>query len=140
MDLYNTQVTVQREDSSNVTLIPQATVPLNASECMCQTLQDLATKAGSTVVEPECQTNTECSGVVCELDILGSVFYLESIILPCDYAVDVVVRDSQRQALFMSVYNRTETHTISIGILSASLYVEINRHLFSMEVSVSTSA
>ena len=138
MGLYNTQVTVRQEGSSNVTLIPQATVPLNASECMCQTLQDLATKAGSTVVEPECQTNTECSGVVCELDILGSVFYLESIILPCDYAVDVVVRDSQRQALFMSVYNRTETHTISIGTLSASLYVEINRHPFSMEVSVST--
>ena len=138
MGLYNTQVTVQLEGSSNVTLIPQATVPLNASECMCQSLQNLTTKAGSTVIEPECQTNMECNGIVCELDILGSVFYLESIILPCDYAVDVVVRDSQRQALFMSVYNHTETHTISIGILSASLYVEINRHPFSMEVSVST--
>ena len=138
MGLYNTQVTVRQEGSSNVTLIPQATVPLNASECMCQSLQNLATKAGSTVVEPECLTNTECNGIVCELDIIGSVFYLESIILPCDYAVDVVVRDSQRRALFMSVYNRTETHTISIGIFSASLYVEIVRHPYSMEVSVST--
>ena len=127
------------EDSSNTTLIPQATVPLNASQCMCQSLQDLAAQAvqADIDIEPECQTNQECNGVVCELDIFGSVYYLESIILPCDYAVDVVVRDSQRQAIFMSVYNRTEIHMISIGIFTTSLYVEIVPHPYSMEVSVS---
>ena len=109
---------------------------------MCQSLQDLAAQAvqvGGTNfnIEPECQTNQECNGVVCELDIFGSVFYLETIILPCDYAVDVVVRDSERQAIFMSVYNRTEIHMISIGIFTTSLYVEIVPHPYSMEVSVS---
>ena len=104
---------------------------------MCSSLQDLAAKAGGTEIEPECRTNNQCNGVICELDIIGSVYYIESIILPCQYAVDVVVRDSQRQAIFMSVYNRTETHSISIGILTTSLYVEIVRHAYSMEVSVS---
>ena len=104
---------------------------------MCTSLQDLADKAGGTAIEPSCQTNDQCDGVICELDIFGSVYYLESIILPCQYAVDVVVRDSQRQALFTSLYNRTETHTINLGIISTSLYVEIVPHLYSMEVSVS---
>ena len=126
-----------QEGSSNTTLIPQAIVPLNASHCMCQSLQSLAVKAGGTPIEPECQTNQECNGVVCELDILSSVYYLENIILPCEYAVDVVVRNSQRQAIFMSVYNRTGTHAITIGFFTASLYVEIVRHDYSMEVSVS---
>ena len=125
--------------SPNTTLIPQATVPLNASQCMCQSLEDLAVKAGGTDIEPSCETNTDCDGIVCELDLFGSVYYIENIILPCDYAVDVVVRDSDRRPIFMSVYNRTETHTITIGFISTSLYVEIVRRPYSMEVSVSDS-
>ena len=128
---------MRQEGSPNSTLIPQATIPLNASDCMCQSLQNLSTRAGGSDLEPECQTNPECNGIVCELDIFGSVFYLETIVLPCDYAVDVVIRDSQRQPTFMSVYNHTETHTISIGSFSAPLYVEIVPHPYSMEVYVS---
>lgn len=104
---------------------------------MCHSLQVLAANARAPPIEPECHTNQECNGIVCELDILGFVFYLESIILPCESAVDVVVRDSQNQALFMSVYNRTETHSLSFGIFTISLFVKIVRHNYSMEVSVS---
>ena len=106
---------------------------------MCQSLQNLSTRAGGSDFEPECQTNPECNGIVCELDIFGSVFYLETIVLPCDYAVDVVIRDSQRQPTFMSVYNRTEIHTVNIGSFSAPLYVEIVPRPYSMEVYVSVN-
>jgi hypothetical protein len=106
---------------------------------MCQSLQDLAAKAGGTGFEPQCETNANCTGIECELDLFGLVFYLETIVLPCDYAVDVVVRDPQGRPTLMSVYNRTEAHTIYIGFISTSLYVEIVRHPYSMEVSVSDS-
>ena len=125
-----------QEGSPNTTLIPRVTVPLNASQCMCQSLVDLAAVAGGTDIEPSCETNTDCNGVVCEVDLLGFVYYIESIILPCDYAVDVVSRDSQRRPTLMSVYNETGTHTIFIGPISTSLYVEIVRHPYSMELSV----
>ena len=104
---------------------------------MCSSLQDLAAKAGGTLVEPECRTNQQCNGVVCEVDIFTYMFYLESIILPCDYAVDVVVRDSQMQPILMTIYNRTDVHFISLGPFTTRLYVEIVRHAYSMEVSVS---
>ena len=132
------QATLSRAGSPNVTAVPRATVPLNASECMCSSLQDLANKAGGTLIEPECFTNQQCNGVTCEVDIIGNVFYLESIILSCTYAVDVVVRNSQRQPLFMTVYNRTEAHVIGLGSISTNLYVEIVRYPYSMEVSVSS--
>ena len=104
---------------------------------MCSSLTDLASKSGGTLLEPECHTNERCDGIVCELDIFGNVFYIESIILPCDYAVDVVIEDSSGQPTFMSVYNRTEAHVIDLGFFSTNLFVEIIRHNYSMEISVS---
>ena len=78
-----------------------------------------------------------CNGVICEIDIFGNVYYIENIILPCDYAVDVVIEDSQGRPTFMTIYNRTQSHPIDIGLFTATLYVEIVRHDYSMEISVS---
>lgn len=135
--LSTLQATLIHPGSPNVTAIPQVIVPLNASQCMCESLSLLASESGGTLLEPECYTNDRCNGVICELDIFGNVFYMESIILPCEYAVDVVIRDSNRQPTFMSYYNRTEVHVIDLGLFSANLYVEIIRRNYSMDVSVS---
>lgn len=133
------QATLSQTGSANITAVPRAFVPLNASECMCSSLEDLASKAGGTFIEPECRTNQECNGVTCEVDTFGRVFYLESIILPCTYAVDVVLRNSERQPLFMTIFNRSEVHVLDFGLFIAPrLYVEIVRHPYSMEVSVSS--
>ena len=121
----------------NTVVIPQAIVPLNASECMCSSLEDLAVRSGGTLLEPECRTNQQCNGVICEIDAFGDVYYIENIILPCDYAVDVVIEDSSGQPTFVAVFNRTESHPIVVGSLNLILNVEIIRHSYSMEISVS---
>ena len=131
------QATLTQPGSANLTAIPQATVPLNASQCMCSSLQDLASRAGGTLIEPECHTNNRCDGMVCEIDVFGNIFFIETIILPCIYAVDVVIEDEQGQPTFMTVYNQTDTHVIDLGIFSTNLYVVIIRHAYSMEISVS---
>ena len=116
----------------NTVVIPCAIVPLNVSECMCSSLEDVAVRSGGTLLEPECHTNQQCNGIICEIDILGDVYYIENIILPWDHAVDVVIEDSLGQPTFLAVFNRTESHPITVGFLNLILNVEII-----MEISVS---
>ena len=122
--------------SDGTVLIPQVLVPLNASECLCDSLADLAEQATHPLVEPECSTNELCNGVRCELDIFGSVYYLEIMIDSCESAVEVLVEDSQGQVLHSSTFNQTETKTLQIGSLSLPTEVVIVKHNYSMELQV----
>ena len=117
-------------------VIPQVYVPLNASDCMCDSLRDLADQATHPGIQPECSTNELCDGVRCEFDIFGAVYYLEIIVLPCQNAVSLLVEDSSRQVLHISVFNQTATRPIPIGFLTLQTEVFIVPHDYSMEVQV----
>ena len=117
-------------------VIPQVYVPLNASDCMCDALGHLAEQATHPGVEPECSTNDLCNGVLCELNIIGAVYYLEIIVLPCQNAVSLLVEDSSRRVLHMSVFNQTATRPIPIGFLTLQTQVILVPHNYSMEVQV----
>jgi hypothetical protein len=120
-------------------VIPTVFVPLNASDCMCSSLTDVAQQATHPGIEPECSTNDDCDGVYCELDILGARYYLEIIVLPCQNALDVLVEDSSRRVLHADVYDRNETRFFSIGIVPLSNEVIIIPYEYSMDVQVSTA-
>ena len=117
-------------------VIPTVYVPLNASDCMCSSLADLAQRATHPVIEPQCSTNERCDGVYCELDIFGAVYYLEVVILPCQNAISILVEDSSRQVLHTSVFNRNETRSISIGLIPLTTEVVIIPYEYSMDVRV----
>ena len=103
---------------------------------MCSSLADVAQVATHPVIEPECSTNDNCDGVYCELDILGLRFYLEVIVLPCQNALDVLVEGSSRQVLHSEIYNRNETRSFTIGIISMTVEVVIIPREYSMDVQV----
>ena len=130
---------ILRDGSQSTTIIPQATVPLNTNDCMCSSLSDLATQSGHTVIEPECLTNQQCNGVICQMNLFHNVFYFENIILPCNYAINVIIQDAQFQPTYVTFYNRTESQPILLGFFPMTLYVEILRLTYSMEISVSYS-
>ena len=117
-------------------VIPMVYVPLNPGDCMCDSLADLAQRATHPSIEPECSTNERCDGVLCELDIFGTVYYLEIIVLPCQNALALLVEDSSGGVLHTSVFNRTETRSLSIGILSLPTEVVIDPREYSMDIQV----
>ena len=96
-------------------LIPPTLVPLNTTECMCESLEDLADIIHSPF-EHDCSTTPDCDGVRCELDVLGNVLFVEAIALPCNNppAAEVVVQNSLGQNLFVGIFNRSEQRDIVI--------------------------
>ena len=84
-------------------------------------------------------TNEQCNGVRCELDVLGDIYHVETILLSCEEppAVDVLIEDEQNQPLHAIIISRTGLYTININGLPLPLYVEIEHHDYSMDVVVS---
>ena len=117
-------------------VIPTVFVPLNASDCMCSSLTDVAQQATHPGIEPECSTNDACDGVYCELDIFGARYYLEIIVLPCRNAVDVLVENSARQVLHEDVYDRNETRSFFIGFIPVTIEAIIIPYEYSMDIQV----
>ena len=108
---------------------------------MCASLRSLATRIDSPL-EHDCVTigNPACNGVRCELDVFGSVFYVETIVLPCTNSVELVVRDSNMEAIHTDVFNKTEVRVIMVDILPLLVDVEITVKPYSMLVRVSWDA
>ena len=121
-----------------VQLIPPVLVPLNTTECMCESLEDFASIIQSPF-EHDCVTNSDCNGIRCELDIFGNVFFIDAIVLPCIVppAIEVLVENSQREILSAVVFNRTDEKTIMILGTSLPLDVIIVHHEYSMDIQVS---
>ena len=94
------------------------------------------------MVEHDCTANTDCDGMICELDVFGTVYYLETLLLSCEEppAVDVVVEDDEHKALFASQFNRTGTYELVISGFRLPLSVVIEHHDYSMDVEVCPKA
>ena len=117
-------------------VIPSVYVPLTPRDCMCDSLADAAEGATHPLIEPRCFTNERCDGVRCELDIFGTIYFLEVVILPCQNALALLVEDSSLQVLHTSVFNRTGTRNIQVGIVTVEAEVVIVPHDYSMDVQV----
>ena len=119
-------------------LVPRVTIPLNQQYCSCQSLAELAKKTQSPL-EHDCTTNEACNGIRCELEIFGTFFYLESLLLSCNSppALETVVEDEDKKVLHTSVVSRTGAYSLSLLGLELPTYVEITHHDYSMDISVS---
>ena len=118
-------------------LIPPTLVPLNTTECMCESLEDLADIIHSPF-EHDCSTTSKCDGVRCELDVFGNMFFVEAIILPCTNppAAEVVVQNSLGQNLFVGIFNRSGQRDIVILGTRITVDVIVVHRDYSMDVEV----
>ena len=118
-------------------LVPEITIPLDPHTCSCQSLEELANITHSPF-EHDCRTNEVCDGVRCEVDVLGSTFHLETILLSCEDppALESVVEDENNTPLYTAVYDETGLYRLQISGLSLPLYVVIEHHNYSMDVAV----
>ena len=122
----------------SVQLIPLTSVPLNATECMCESLEDLADNIQSPV-EHNCSTTPNCDGFHCELDVSGNTFFVEGIVLPCTNppAAEVIVQNSQRQNIFSAIFNTSGQRDIVILGLRMTVNTTVVHHKYSVDIEVS---
>ena len=109
--------------------------------CMCENIRSFASKFVSHPSFPaNCSANEGCDGVNCGLPVAGSVYYIETLILPCINSVDVIVRNQEGSVVYASVFNETTRRPATILTLPVTFYVTIESRPYSMDVSVSVCA
>ena len=123
-------MTVQVESFYNeeaVYLIPLVHVPLNASQCMCESLKNLS--------QYSCTKNSACNGVQCDID--GLSYTVDLLVLSCDDppGIGITILDPDGTDIYMGTFDQTQSIPIPpVG----NLKVSILHHDYSMDVEVSS--
>ncbi len=117
-------------------VVPPVLIPINASTCMCQSLSELAQASGHSFIETNCVPNQACDGVKCTLNVLGGIYYLETVILPCVDAVEWLVEDSASNILAEHRFNETERRDVVVENLPLTVEIMLLKKAYSMDVKV----
>ena len=106
---------------------------------MCDSLEEFASLIQSPF-EHDCSTNSNCSGIRCELDIFGNVFFIDANVLPCMVppAIEVLIENAQHEIISATVFNRTEEKAIMVAGTSLPLDAVIIHRSYSMDIQVSS--
>ena len=118
--------------------MPPVTISLDPHMCSCQSLAELANKTQSPL-EHDCTTNEVCDGIRCVLDVFGTIYHLETVLLSCNDppALETVVENEDNVPLFTSISDHTGVKSLQVFGLRLPLYVFIEHHDYSMDVAVS---
>ena len=119
-----------------IVAIPLTAVPLNASDCMCQSIQDIADN-GDYPVDTVCVNNSQCNGVDCTFKFGPISFNVETEIQPCSQPPGFFVIFSHAQTgnvVFDEYFNSS---TNSSHVFGLPLYVVVIHKPYSMIVEVS---
>lgn len=142
--LYSPQVTTVYMQET-VDIFSSVQVPLNASGCMCASLQNMSQGIqdddSSSAITRECHTNPNCSGIHCFVtgtQPLLSSYDADIVVYPCNDppAIGITVVDHPSgQVLFSRNFSDSENVSLTDSS-DAVLSVDIVHHNYSMDVSV----
>ena len=116
--------------------VPHTVISLNASDCMCQSIQSVA-ELGESPVETNCTSNPKCTGLECTFHYNSTDYRVETEVDPCTYppGIDFYIKSVQtNQVLFHHFFN-TSSNTTILG--SFPLHVTVEHRNYSMIISVS---
>ena len=99
---------------------------------------ELADKIHSPI-EHDCTANDDCDGVLCVADISSDTYFLEFLILSCEDppALDILLKDSDGNALFSAVVTDTYYGTLPAGDFVIVLQANVVHYNYSMDIQVS---
>ena len=132
---------MQVQTNSGDVVIPQVYVPLNASDCMCQSLSRLAGSISHNDVTITCSTNEQCSENLIHCsgrDIRGIDFEVNVTVLPCENAFrvqDVRIGNDVIQNIPLK-FSESFTKNLSIINFNALIEATIIPHNYSLEMQV----
>ncbi len=109
---------------------------------MCSSLESLANKLENIhpIVESECVTTYNCTGVRCALNVsVTAMFFGEVVVLPCENALEFSVQNVNQSALiedrFQGPVNETKTIYIGGFELLAGQSIDVMDYSMTAEVS-----
>ena len=117
-------------------VIPSTAVPLNTSDCMCQSIQNI-TKSSDIPDGAVCVNNSQCTGVDCTVNIGGSTYNVKTKIQPCSYPPGFLFTVSQAQTGTVVFNKFFDSSTNSSLLFQLPLYVVVTNKSYSMIISVS---
>ena len=127
-----------------IPILPYGELPLNASDCMCQSLSEVA----DAIVLPSnplvtfvytCQRMQNCSGVHCDISYSGSSVSADALVDPCAETLHLVMSDSTGSSpLFDQVFADSESVPLDLGSsdITGTLDVGITHKRYSMLLKV----
>ncbi len=104
---------------------------------MCQSVEETAQSVQSNILIHSCEVTSDCHGVRCLISAVGQTIFLETIILPCEGALAVVVEDQNLVPVSRQVFYRTESRYINVQGYSVRADVILEKNDYSMVVEVS---
>lgn len=116
--------------------IPSTAIPLNASDCMCQSIQDI-TMSNDIPDGAVCVNNSQCTGLDCTFNIGGTMYKVETQIQPCSYPPGFIFIVSQVQTgtvVFEDFFDSSNNSSI---LFELPLYVVVIHKPYSMVITVS---
>ena len=132
--------------TSNAVVIPKAQIPLYPHNCMCQSMDVIASSVNfrdsPIPITPTCSRRTDCDGISCLVtagfgsSTVSNNFHL--LIDPCRESVRVTNTNSSGMTVFDEVYNDTGVYDLKLlPGANTKLSVGIVHRNFSMRLSVS---
>ena len=114
-------------------VVPHTVISLNASDCMCQSIQSLA-QLGESPVETNCVNNSKCTGLECTFNY-STGYRVETEVNPCTHppGIDFYIKPVHtNQILFHHFFNTSST---ILGL--CPLHVTVEHRDYSMIIFVS---
>lgn len=118
-------------------LIPQTIVPLNTSDCMCQSIERIVTNAVNAPVEVNCTSNIECIGLQCVFIVTNVHYTIETEALACTDPPGIVfiVKSTSNGAIIFDEFFNSSASTFLFGL---PMDVVLIHRPYSMFVQVCT--
>lgn len=124
------------------TLVPFVTIGLNASGCMCDSINAIPER-GVSPYETDCVNNTECTGLECNFSI-GPVHYkIETEVQSCANPpgfIFLIRNVDTNLIIFNQYFDSSKNTSIPFGQASIPLGVMVHHRKYSMIISISVTA
>ena len=118
----------------DVLIVPNVVIPLNTSDCMCRSLQQLSSDIQNSIPQLSCSTDLRCHGVLCTLP--ASLYGADMAVLPCRSppGLRISLADAEGHQIYSGVFDRSQNASVSSLLM---LNVVIVQRKYSMDVQVS---
>lgn len=123
------------------TLFPESFLPLDPADCMCSSLETLASVAESIhpVIESDCVTTRNCTAVRCELNIATIfTYFIEMVVLPCNNSLEFLIEDTLGQAIVVEPFQGPGTESRIVTVLGFQFNIEMAIQVQNYSMTVQT--
>ena len=123
-------------DGVKYTAVPSVQIPLNASDCMCESVKNaIAGENEEELLGETCMANAECTGQKCSINFASIMFLLEIDSRPCANPPGFVFITSANGTVLSENYFNKDTNISVLGLGVFAFTLEHREYSVIMEVN-----